>query len=848
MSLSRAILLIAILASIFGCNNSTSSSNNGTNGDAIVDAGSPALSDMQRATDIATTNEDGGDAYLLPWTDDAAPDAASADATPDSATPDATTPDAFELPDVEHVDFTAPDMLPADAAPTDGLTPDAAPLPILNVRFIGPTENQNENVYMWDEVTQVVATSNGNELVILSANELCATGADIPVSSVTVSLQGQLFGVIITAQIDGRDAFTRQYQSGQELSLLVNEDPLVVNDGECVPLTLTTQLPFSNEEQALAIEPIVTNVSVDTDLFTVTYGNPGENRLKSVRTVFDIGEGALLTSNGTRREGGQPPILVPVDAENTAIGTFEICSKANEQAAIRSMTFEIEGEPLDAVFPIDYNVSWHDSNYRNAGSLPGDRHQLAQIGEQFTWQAQRPDGNPEPLYWGSCLRFDFNLMFADADMVNLRINVVAIEMEPATSVEVRDFEYGFIDLDEESLPGPLAIIVEPRGVPTDLHIQRQGFGSTYQPQWFAWDGMLNPCALDEFGQPNPNADQNIECPITSWYGYANVPDRRFNVNIDSIVLSGRAENIPAGADVRVVVTKKAWLNGNEVAITIEIPWHMLDRRDNRLEIPTNWVLNTMQGDGLQIEIFTDEIPAFNPVDQVPPRIKFDLVELNATYANAPMPVHYSGYDAHGNWGENNELPELGPWITFHPPELWNGGADQAEPAIISIAEFGPDGEHAGENIVVLSARFRVPYASVNVCEVVLLHGTNKDVPPVESLGLNIGGQLYGLLEWDRNRAVFTAPEGQCALAYSNSITQVELTLANPTEATDPLLPLNFRIVQVTAYPQNQHDDDHALPLLMSGVRENEGQAVDEFGRVVVSHLDPIVGYVVHIVE
>src|SRR5690606_9770404 len=113
-------------------------------------------------------------------------------------------------------------------------------------------------------------------------------------------------------------------------------------------------------------------------------------------------------------------------------------------------------------------------------------------------------------------------------------------------------------------------------------------------------------------------------------------------------------------------------------------------------------------------------------------------------------------------------------IKFHSPESWASSQPNFFPAVVNLG--------SSFNQVLWEGKVEAPYSSVEYCSFLFKTGTEKDIPPSDSIVLAEvnGSRSWALSNWGANYAQFDLPSGDCLVVPDETEVELELRMGNPS--------------------------------------------------------------------
>lgn len=823
----------ATLALGFACSpDSKDSQDSGRDGGKEIDSGRSVIADAasdalrDAAPDIKFWNEA-----------DAAPDAN--DAEFDSSVSGDVGGDADIASDGVTMTDTEIADVEGDADASDVITPDAAPLPILRVSRDEPQNGNPDGLRFVDEFVQVIDDQAGvgaalNGSFNLSPFQLCAEGGPAPVEvdSITLTASGNFYEVPVTfALVESGIEVPNIFSNSNEFAFINDDEAplLLIPDGECRHVHMKMRLPH-NDEYDTWVEPRLISVSSPNAevIMEDSYSNFGGG-VTGYRTVLQPTDELRVETIGNVAERN----VARIDRQINADG-FRICTEPNAEAQLSEIHFFQDSTPVDTPFAVDTSIYFNDSHF-NGFDLPGPPAVIATDGNEIVWRPNRPGGQPfEDLSWGRCLTARFTLPLVRADSETFRINVdtVVADTQNITAVN-RDGGW----------------IIEAINYPylgTLLHFVDANVGAILEVQRFDPYGPASDRYYLYNTEPNPCFNGEVVCPIAQIGARATVQDPRIPALINELSLTIEANQLPEPLDLLITVRSDENQNDRHdpEEETFIIP---VDNGPNNAVLPLHQRLTSNDGYSMLITAQWADMPPPDDLDNIAPSVRIDFNSIEATYADQPLPVVRSGPDApgQGNWSSGREMPDIGPILYYHVPELYVLGTEQGRPIRVDISDYNNNPE-GPQPITVSSISLDVPYGAVEICRTDYDHGIGKDHPIAQTVTSSITGRwglsTLALGNWQLLVAAFFNPDNTCVTVGPSSNSQLEVTMFNPLEATgDPenpdANPINFRLTNMTAHATG--NPDLIIPL----------RKADEAGHLVeVSPADPVSGKVVRFVE
>lgn len=691
-----------------------------------------------------------------------------------------------------------------------------------------------------DERLQVIEdpfTYPEGELV-LSQWEFCAEGGDVDFNEISNSFDRHNADLVLNFRLTGDDTDPdNPYQLDREnlytgndmVNVTTTDIVFRVNDDECETYEIVTDMPFSEDNSTRMIQPSIEEIFVYDDV-RVIY-DTDDYRSRGVKTVFDPGEGIDLFLNNYDGE----EVVVSRDSEYFTVGRFRYTTEDYNRGEISSTSFSVDIEPDEALLPLKLFVEYSDNEGRYYGL--GGFSDIVADGDVITWEPSRPDGSlVEDISYNARLVFDFEVPFVTDEADSVQIEAVSTEAEQQVVAHREDDDRtSFVMNDEstETLPWSNVVFTEPSGGPLTGGpgiLLRWREYSLSQATHYVWPGSSHEHCDD------PITTEFEYCPVMDLEGEINIPDERFNLNINSIVIGVDVDGYEGELDF--LIEDATWEGGVTRTFTHRAS---LNEGYNRLEFPVEWEIDPDRTGNIRVRAIPVNVPEEDPDAFIPPRFGFTVESIDATYAGSILNSYIDAPEEVGEWGfDFRPLPYEACDYVMHGPEIWLNSNTTGVPTVISIEDYNSDTPDT--EILLYENEWHNRFGAVEVCSLQFIHGTDKNYPPEHAPDLSVNWTTIVLVDWDRERAFYQATDGIHIRA--DEIANVRVSMVNPREdsITSDMFPYTMELVEMVVVPDGSVDgcDSENLVPVIIGLDGDE--------RIELSEENSITGIPTHITE
>ena len=728
------------------------------------------------------------------------------------------------------------DAGPADAAPAPDVLVDAAPqidaapdVPMDPVELVLEVNRANPPMIV---IPQLVENPEADIDYLLGVWRFCARGGDIELASLNFGLPGWFNDLSISFTLihagEEQVLVRRLWRSHEDFNVLFRDqigEHLMLEEDSCADIQATMHLPIVDMDSYWA-EPALSGVvpvgevvnpffeeeeapepqEGDAPRIRIEYEN-NDSYMPGIKTIIQIEERVYVRAEGAFEE----TFHIARNAREVEAGLFSVCTRDYGVGSIRSTSFRVtveaaEGaDPEVAAIPLSVSVNLTGEEFfplqvvLNGQRAGGGSFVNEDI---FTLTTIAPDGLPERVDWGSCLRYQFRLPFVPQDVDAMRIELITVDAD----VQV----VGEGERNEFELPR------EPPWRPTiawswlEFHVPGDpapflvgywtGEFSPYRRQWYVWPGQLNPCQVRDarWWEPGRDLPEERECPLAAIEYRGIGVSERFPVHVTNPRFSYATHDaLPGPIPIRVEV-RIGWRDNNPIVIDANEDGEPLMIENGGGEIP----IPPMDIDLDRFnESFTIVVLRAGPLpdlgDDGGPQLRGNFWFIaeapeSATQFDEEIPVRLNGPDReHGGEGLQ-ELPYDGSPIVLANPEVWLSANRLEEVPPIDIAQHGDDA------IPLLDAEFELRSGPVQIYGAKVTHRIDKDHAPIDPILVIDGESVFVLLDWNREYALFIAPEGEAAWVGADWHFNVRIEGTDPRDIT-PRFPLQFLLTRLYTF-------------------------------------------------